>query len=138
MNEEFEGFGDFDPAEHEDEARERWGDSKAYAESAVRAGRYTKDDWKQMTEEAESINQRLAELMVGGAAPDAVECMDAAEAHRQHIDRWFYSCSLESHVGLGEMYVADPRFTRFWEGYQPGLAAFARDAFRANAERQTG
>ena len=29
------------------------------------------------------------------------------EQHRAHIDRWFYPCSHEIHVGLGEMYVAE-------------------------------
>ena len=32
------------------------------------------------------------------------------EAHRAHIDRWFYPCSVEMHKALGMMYVADPRF----------------------------
>jgi len=55
--------------------------------------------------------------------------------HRQHIDRWFYPCSREMHRGLGEMYVADPRFSEVYERVGPGLARYLRDAIVANAER---
>ncbi len=61
--------------------------------------------------------------------------MDAAEAHRQQITRWFYDCSHEIHRGLGDMYVQDPRFTATYEGTAPGLAAYVRDAIHANAAR---
>jgi len=137
MNKEemFEVFGDFDPAEHGDEVRERWGETEAYAESSKRTTRYTKDDWKRIGDEADAINHRLADLFVAGTDAEAVEAMEAAELHRLHIDRWFYPCSNEMHTGLGEMYVADPRFTKFWNDYQPGLAPFVRDAFLANALR---
>lgn len=137
MNKEemFEVFGDFDPSEHEAEARERWGGTDAYKESARRTTRYGKGDWKRIQQEGEAINRRLAEVLAGGGSPSSDGAMSAAEDHRLHIDRWFYPCSVEMHTGLGEMYVTDPRFTKFWEDLQPGLAAFVRDAFRANAQR---
>ncbi len=130
-----EVFGDFDPTQHENEVRERWGETESYAESSKRTARYTKDDWKQMREESEAINQRLADLCAAGSDPEAVESMDAAEQHRLHIDRWFYPCSHEMHAGLGEMYVVDPRFTKFWDDLRPGFAVFVRDAFLANGLR---
>jgi hypothetical protein len=37
------------------------------------------------------------------------------------------------HRALGEMYVADPRFTVTYEKVEPGLAAYVRDAIAANA-----
>lgn len=128
-------FGDFDPRQHEDEVRERWGETEAYAESSKRTARYSKDDWKRMGEESGAINQHLADLFATGADPEAEESMDAAEQHRLHIDRWFYPCSHEMHAGLGEMYVVDPRFTKFWDELRPGLAVFVRDSFLANGLR---
>ena len=133
-----EVFGDFDPTQHEGEARERWGETEAYAESSKRTARYSKDDWKRMGEESGAINQRLADLFATGAEPESDEGMDAAEQHRLHIDRWFYPCSHEMHAGLGEMYVVDPQFTKFWDDLQPGLAPFVRDAFLANGLRAAG
>ena len=55
------------------------------------------------------------------------------DRHRQHIDRWFYPCSIEMQVNLGEMYVTDPRFAATYDNVQPGLAMFLRDAIRVRA-----
>ncbi len=40
-----------------------------------------------------------------------------------------------SKAGLGEMYVADPRFTAHYEERAEGLAQYVCDAISANAER---
>ena len=61
--------------------------------------------------------------------------MAAAEAHRGHISRWFYECGYEIHRGLTEMYVSDERFRSNYDTQTPGLAAYIRDAARANAKR---
>jgi len=55
----------------------------------------------------------------------------AVEEDRAHITRWFYPRSREIHRGLGEMYIADPRFTANLDAYAPGFAQFLRDAFCA-------
>lgn len=39
-------FGSFDPEAHAEEARERWGSTDAYRESARRTRGYTKADWR--------------------------------------------------------------------------------------------
>lgn len=48
--------------------------------------------------------------------------MDLAEAHRLHISRWFYDCSLAMHRGLAEMHIADPRYAASYGAASPGLA----------------
>lgn len=131
----FEVFGDFDPAEHAEEARERWGETDAYRESQRRTKSYGKGQWKEASAEGKAIAEELAALMADGDAATSATAMDLAERHRQHISRWFYSCPYEMHVGLGEMYTTDARFTAYWDKFRPGLAIFVRDAFRANAER---
>lgn len=131
-------FDGFDPAEYEEEAKARWGRTAAYIESQRRATKYGPDDWKKMKAEAEATTAALAALAASGARPDDVRAMALAEAHRLHIDRWFYPCSSEVHVGLGEMYVADERFTATYDEVRPGLARFLRDAIVANAARAGG
>jgi hypothetical protein len=64
--------------------------------------------------------------------------MAVAERHRLMINGRFYPCSHEMHMKLGEMYVADPRFTANYEKVHPGLAQYMRDAIRANAARVRG
>ena len=134
-NKVFDGFEEFDHAKYADEARERWGETDAYKESERRAKRYTKEDWARIKDEMNAIHAGMAKLLVAGGSPSDAAAMDMAEEHRQHIDRWFYSCSSEFHVALGEMYVADPRFTETYERYAHGLAQFMRDAIKANAAR---
>jgi DNA-binding transcriptional MerR regulator len=128
-------FDGFDPSEHEDEARERWGNTDAYKESHRRTRGYTKADWERMGEEMNAINQELLAQMRAAAPADAPAVQALVERHRLHIDRWFYPCSVEMHAGLGEMYVADPRFTANLDKVAPGFARYLRDAIVASAAR---
>jgi MerR family transcriptional regulator, thiopeptide resistance regulator len=134
-NKVFDGFENFDHAKYADEARQRWGHTEAYRESERRTKRYTKEDWSRIKAEGDAINKGMAELLLAGASPADSAAMDLAEQHRLHIDRWFYPCTHEVQVALGEMYVADTRFTETYDKYAPGLAHFMRDAIKANAAR---
>jgi DNA-binding transcriptional MerR regulator len=131
----FEVFGEFDPKQYEQEARERWGSTDAYKESTRRAKKYTKDDWKQIKDDQERVSLAFADAMGRGLPADSGEAMDLAEEHRLQIDRRFYPCSYQMHVGLGTMYVADPRFARHYDDFRPGLAQYVCDAIQANAKR---
>jgi DNA-binding transcriptional MerR regulator len=133
--EKLEVFGDFDPDQYEDEARERWGHTDAWKQSKERARSYTRDDWKRIQAEADDLSHRFVALMQAGTPASSVEAMDLAEEHRQQITRWHYDCSYEIHRGLGEMFVADERFTKNIDQTAPGLAAYMREAFIANADR---
>ena len=124
-------FDGFDPAEFEEEAEARWGDTDAWAESKRRTRRYGEREWRAIREEAQAVNDRLAALVARGVAPSSPEAVQAADAHRAHIDRWFYSITPEIHLGLAEMYVEDARFRATYEKIAPGLATFLRDAIRA-------
>lgn len=134
--EKFEVFGDFDPDDYAAEAAERWGGCDAYKESQRRTASYTKEDWKRLMAEFDAIHRKMADLMAQGVAADSEAAMDVAEEHRQFISGGYYDCSYEMHTGLGEMYVADERFTATYEKIRPGLAVYMRDAMLANAVRQ--
>jgi DNA-binding transcriptional MerR regulator len=132
----FEVFGDFDPGQHEEEVRDRWGDTDAYKESARRTSGYSKDDWKRVKQEQEEIEAEFAKAMARGEAPDGPEATALAERARLAIDRAFYPCSREMHANLGRMYVADPRFAKHYEDRAPGLAQYVCDAILANEARE--
>jgi DNA-binding transcriptional MerR regulator len=134
-DEMFEVFGDFDPTEHQAEAEQRWGKTDAFKESQRRTARYKKDDWKRLKAEGEEVAVKLADAFKKGLPATSSAAMDLAEQARLHIDRWFYPCPHEMHRGLGEMYVADPRFAQHYEDRAPGLAVYVRDAIAANADR---
>jgi DNA-binding transcriptional MerR regulator len=133
--ERFEGFEDFN-RQYEEEVKERWGKTDAYQESMRRTKSYTKEDWKRFKTENEAAARRWIDLKASGASPTSPQAMDLAEGARLQIDKWFYPCPPEMHRKLGEMYVADPRFTATYEKMAPGMAAFVSAAIQANADRQ--
>lgn len=135
-DEMFDAFGDFDPAEYEDETKERWGETDAYKESARRTARYTKADWERFKAESMQIGSDTAALMDAGVPAEDSRAMDLAEQARLQIDAWFYPCSHQMHVNLAEMYIADPRFKATYEKIRAGLARYWHDAILANAARQ--
>jgi len=133
--ERFEVFGDFDPDQYAEEAEQRWGDTDAFRESQRRVQRYTKQDWLALKAEGEQTASALAAALRAGTPADDAAVLDLAEAHRQHITKWFYDCPYEVHRGLGDMYAADDRFRASYERISPGLAEYLRDAIHANASR---
>ena len=133
--ERFEVFGEHDPDEYAAEVEERWGGTDAYRESKRRAASYTKADWERIKAEGQAAIEQVVAAMSAGMPADSPEAMDGAEAHRRQIHDSFYDLSYEMHVGLAEMYLADPRFTATYETIAAGLAEYLHDAIKANAAR---
>ncbi|NUP31204.1 MAG: MerR family transcriptional regulator [Streptomycetaceae bacterium] len=131
--EKFEVFGDFDPDAYAAEAEERWGDTDAYAQSARRTSKYTKEDWARIRAESEDLGARWVAALDAGEPADGQVAMDLAEEHRQQITKFYYDCTYEIQTGLAEMYLADERFTANYENQRPGLAQYVHDAIIANA-----
>jgi len=105
----FDVFCAFDPSDHDEEVKERCGETAACREPARRTQRYAKEDRARFKAESDAVNAGIAPLMDEGVVPDDPRATDAVERHRLLIDEWFYPCSREMHVRLGQMYVADPR-----------------------------
>ncbi|MCW2961139.1 MAG: transcriptional regulator [Thermoleophilia bacterium] len=132
-----DALGGFDPAEHGDETRQRWGHTDSYRESARRTKQYTPEQWRTIRAEAEDLTEDLAALFDEGVDPASQVAVAASEAWRLHVGRWFYDLTPDMQRNLGEMYVEDPRFTAHYDGPEDeraGFAAWMRDAFAANAE----
>jgi DNA-binding transcriptional MerR regulator len=134
--ERLEVFGAHDPDEHAAEAQDRWGGTDLWAESKRRVAGYSKADWERIKAEGGAAVNALAEAMAAGEPPTGAAAMDAAEAHRRHIDSAYYPCPPAAHRGLAELYIADARFAATYEAIRPGLAQFVHDAIVANADRQ--
>ena len=133
--EQKELFGEGFSEDYADEAEQRWGETEAWKQSQKRTSRYTKDDWVQMKAEMEAAGGAFVAAMDAGLPATSEEAMDAAEQSRLLIDKWFYDITPEFHRNLGDMYIADPRFTKTYEDIKPGMAQYVRDAIHANADR---
>ncbi|MDD7939282.1 MerR family transcriptional regulator [Actinomycetospora lutea] len=135
-DEQRELFGEGFKEEYQQEARERRGDTEAWRQSQQRTAQYTKADWEAIKAEMDDVNARFVAALQAGEPADGERAMDVAEAHRQHMARWFFDCSPEFHACISEMYVNDERFARTYEEQATGLAQYVHDAVHANAARQ--
>ncbi|WP_350350252.1 MerR family transcriptional regulator [Microbacterium sp. A8/3-1] len=135
-------FDGFDHTQYKEEVEDRWG-KKAYADS----DRW----WRGMTDaERADWQQRVSDLgrdwiaaAESGVDPASAQAQDVA---RRHVE-WLTSVpgtpaavpggDVKGYViGLGEMYVADPRFGANYATASGGTqgAEFVRDALRIYAE----
>ena len=124
--EKFEGF-DFSHNPYEEEARERWGDA-----AVDKANEYAKGMSKEKQEEFNAIYRNLAALRHG--APDSKEAQEAIKVWYDYLQN-FSHYSLDAFKGLGQMYVADERFTKNIDKFGEGLAQFMCDAMEIYADR---
>ena len=132
-------FDGFDHTQYREEVEQRWG-AKAYA-----AG----DSWwrgmtdAERTEWQRKVSDLSRDWIVAaesGADPASAEAQDLARRHAE----WLASvpgtptgADVKGYVlGLGEMYVADPRFGANYATSSGGTqgAEFVRDALRVYAE----
>jgi MerR family transcriptional regulator, thiopeptide resistance regulator len=128
-------FDGFDPAEHEAEAKQRWGHTDAYKTSTQRAKSYTEAEWLEIKNEQAGIYRDAYALMQAGVPPDDARAMDVAERHRLSFDRWFYPCSHRMHASLADMWEADVRFQATIDKAGTGLTTYLAAALRANYAR---
>lgn len=119
-------FGD----EYAAEAEERWGDTEAWRQSQQRVSSFTKQDWIAVKADNDALLADLAAAKRDGVAPNSPRARDLRARHRASIDR-FYDCSDEMQVCIAQMYIADERFTRYYDDVEPGLAQFLHDIITA-------
>lgn len=125
---------EFNQGDYDSEVEERWGDTDANAESNRRVQSYGPDDWATIKTGGQAIESGLAALLADGSLPESAEATALARAHREHMTRWFYPVSESAHLGLADMYIADPRFADHYEQIAPGLARFVHDAIHASVD----
>ncbi|MET0994637.1 MAG: MerR family transcriptional regulator [Mycobacterium sp.] len=108
------------------EAEERWGDTDAWKQSRQRVAQLTKQDWLNIKAEGDALLEALAQAKRDGVESGSDRANELAARHRASIER-FYDCNNGMHIGLVEMYLADERFTRYYDDVEPGLARFVHD-----------
>jgi MerR family transcriptional regulator, thiopeptide resistance regulator len=136
--EQFEIFGTDKLDEVTAEAEQRWGDTDAWRQSRRRTAAYTKQDWIAIKAEADASIEGFASVLRAGEPATGMAAMDLAEAHRQHLCRWFYECGYQMHRGLAELYLSDPRYIASYDEIEPGFSQYVHDAIMANADRHAG
>ncbi len=128
-------FKEFDMTEIEEakrkygeEAAQRWGNTEAFAENQEKTSHYGKEDWQRIQKESKEIFEVFASKMDQSPSDPAVQKL--VVKWQEHITCNYYNCTKKILAGLGEMYVADERFTKNIDRYGKGLAQFMREAIR--------
>lgn len=125
-------FGtDWDPA-YQDEARERWGHTDAWTQSAERSAHRGAEDWQAIKDEVDEVESALADALARAVVPGTEEANALAERHRTTITQ-HYDCPHGRHVVLARMYTEDPRFAAHYDQRADGLAAWLRRVIEENA-----
>jgi MerR family transcriptional regulator, thiopeptide resistance regulator len=135
-----EMFNGFDHTQYREEVEQRWGKDAYAAGDAWWRGMLAseKDDWKRRSQQ---LGSDWTAAAASGLAPDSQQAQELA---RRHFE-WLRGIpgtpaangrdgDIKGYVtGLGEMYLADPRFAANYGG--DAGAAFVRDALRIYAEK---
>lgn len=125
-------FGtDWDPA-YQEEARERWGGSEAWTQSAERTRGWGAAQWQAVKDESEALEADLAAAMARGTEAGGEEANALAERHRAAIGR-HYDCTRSMQVVLARMYTEDPRFAAHYDERAEGLSDWLRRVIEENA-----
>ncbi len=126
-------FDGFDNSQYEQEVTERWGrDSWDQGDRWWRSLSAAEKREFQQQQTGIAMDFAQAQRESKSADSDDVQAVTA-----RHFD-WLSITTTptkDHFVGLGEMYVADPRFTANYDQYGEGTAVLIRDAMMVYAER---
>ncbi len=128
MDMDFSAFDKTEMDQYAEEARERWGGTPAYEESRKKMQSCGKEDYDRLAADMGSVFAEFARLR--GSDPAAPEAQATVQKLQALITGRCYTCTDEILAGLGEMYVADERFTKNIDLAGGGTAAFASEAIR--------
>jgi len=129
-------FDGFDHTQYREEVIERWGQD-AYDRADRWWTSLSEQDKQQYQLTQTQVARDFAEALRAGQEPGSDDVQAITSRHVQ----WLSQAATPSKgylAGLGEMYVADPRFTANYDKYGAGTAAFVRDAMAIYAERNYG
>ena len=133
MNDEqkFEVFKQRAVAWNEDtygrEIRARYGDAQVDEAHAAVMG-LTQSQYREWSRLGGEIQRRLEAAVQSALSPESGAGQEIAALHRQWLTAAGGPYDPAKHRGLAELYVADPRFTAYYDRDVPGCARFLRDA----------
>ena len=122
----------FDNSEFEkykDEAKEKWGNTTAYAEYSEKSKNYGKDKFSSISGEMAEIFSKFNRAMKNSDA-DSDEAQALVKELQNYITNNFYTCTKEILSGLGQMYVYDERFKNNIDKAGEGTADFVSEAIK--------
>jgi DNA-binding transcriptional MerR regulator len=131
-NDYFVGFSDEQQAAYEKEAAERW-DPVVVKESSRRWKSLSKQEQQDLMKNGERITLSICDVM--SEVPGSEKVQALVEEWKKHID-FFYDCTPEILLALGQNYKNDSRFHDFYARIDPGLPQYFYDAIKIYCARR--
>ncbi|NLV58631.1 MAG: MerR family transcriptional regulator [Clostridiales bacterium] len=129
--ERFEGFKEKLVRENEEkygaEIREKYGEETVDASNA-RMMKLSREEYEEMQNLGTELIRKLEAAVKAGDDPAGEAGREIAGMHRKWLGYTWSKYSPQAHLGLGDLYVADERFTAYYDREIPGCAQFLRDA----------
>lgn len=110
-----------------EEARKKYGRNQVEG-SNQKLSHMTDEQWQEWKALEEEILTRLETAVRAGADPDSEEAKQIALLHRQWLTMSVPSYSPQMHRGIAAMYVADSRFTEYYDRSISGCARLLQEA----------
>jgi len=110
------------------EVRDRYGDDAMDASNARLKG-MTQAQYQASQQASEELNDVLKRACLAGD-PDSALAREACAKHKTWLGYFWKTVTPQAHLNLVEMYVADERFSAYYENIAPGCAVFLRDAMQ--------
>ncbi|MEG0894748.1 MAG: MerR family transcriptional regulator [Oscillospiraceae bacterium] len=114
--------------EYEKEAKEKWGDTKAYIESKEKTKNYSQEKYTEINKGMDNLIAEFSNCIKRGESPIDKNAQELVLKWKNFITENYYTCTDEILCGLGLMYVNDERFRKNIDKYGTGTAKFMLDA----------
>lgn len=108
------------------EIREKYGDKKVNESNEKILG-LNEDKFNEFKKLEIDIIERLKEAMIEND-PSGQKAQEACELHKKWLEYSWNFYTKEAHRNLGEMYVSDERFKKYYDDNKEGMSQFFRDA----------
>jgi DNA-binding transcriptional MerR regulator len=120
-------------AKYGKEVRRRYGDQEADRANAAVMG-MSREQYENQTTLDEEIRRRLEAAVNAGQNPSDDEGREIVRLHKRWLVGTGMPYEVNRHKGIAELYVADERFTAYYDRTVSGCARFLRDAVQIWAE----
>lgn len=117
--------------EYAAEAREKWGNTEAYAEYEKKSENYSAEKQGEIISAMDGIIEEFAKCLKSGEVPGGKAAIDLVKRWQDFITENYYKCTDEILAGLGKMYTADERFRKNIDRHGEGTADFMSGAIAA-------
>ncbi|MFT3951808.1 MAG: MerR family transcriptional regulator [Oscillospiraceae bacterium] len=115
-------------AQYAAEAKEKWGETDAYRESAEKTAGYPDTKWAQINAGMDALIHAFADCMRAENAPASAPAQALVRRWQDFITANHYTCTDTLLAGLGAMYTGDERFRENLDKHGAGTAQFMSDA----------